>query len=71
MLESATFLAKFQCLSKNKTKSLFFNPIGGGGGGLRGPDDQTHICQSETTYSMMPKLGDFQFLSLRHVLTKF
>ena len=22
-----------------------------GGGGLRGPDDQTHSCQSETTYS--------------------
>ena len=37
------------------------NPIcpGGGGGGLRGPDDQTHSCQSETYYSMMPKLGDF------------
>ena len=32
---------------------------GGGGGGLRGPNDQTHSCQSETTYSMMPKLGDF------------
>ena len=39
-----------------------FNPIrpgGGGGGRLRGLDDQTHSCQSETTYSMMPKLGDF------------
>ena len=30
-----------------------------GGGGLRGLDDQTHSCQAETTYSMMPKLGDF------------
>ena len=29
-----------------------------GGGGLRG---QTHSCQSETSYPMMPKLGDFQF----------
>ena len=32
---------------------------GPGGGGLRGPDDQTHSWQSETSYSMMPKLGDF------------
>ena len=40
-------------------------------GGLRGPDDQTHSCQSETSYSMMSKLCDFQFLSLRHVVTKF
>ena len=23
------------------------------------PDDQTHSCQSETSYPMMPKLGDF------------
>ena len=28
-------------------------------GGLRGPDDQTHSCQSETSCFMMPKLGDF------------
>ena len=43
----------------------------GPGRGLTGPDDQTHSCQSETTYSMMPKLGDFYFLFLRHVLAKF
>ena len=36
-----------------------FNPIRPGGGGLRGPDGQTHSCQSETSYPMMPKLGDF------------
>ena len=30
-----------------------------GPGGLRGPDGQTHSCQSETSYPMMPKLGDF------------
>ena len=30
-----------------------------GQGGLRGPDDQTHSCQSETSCPMMPKLGDF------------
>ena len=35
-----------------------FNPIRPGGG-LRGPDGQTHSCQSETSYPMMPKLGDF------------
>ena len=28
----------------------------GGSGGL---DGQTHSCQSETSYPMMPKLGDF------------
>ena len=44
---------------------------GRGGGGLRCPDDQTHICHSETSYSMMTKSCDFQRLSLRHVLTKF
>ena len=38
-----------------------FNPISPGGEGVRlkGPDDQTHSCQSETYYSMMPKLCDF------------
>ena len=30
-----------------------------GPGGLRGPDGQTHSCQSETSHPMMPKLGDF------------
>ena len=35
------------------------NPIRPGGGRLRGPDGQTHSCQSETSYPMMPKLGDF------------
>ena len=39
---------------------LTLNPIRpGGGGGLRGPDGQTHSCQSETSYPMMPELGDF------------
>ena len=37
---------------------FYFNPIRPGGG-LRGPDGQTHSCQSETSYPMMPKLGDF------------
>ena len=32
---------------------------GGGGGGFRGPDGQTHSCQSEASYFIMPKLGDF------------
>ena len=37
-----------------------FNPMRpGGGGGLRGPDGQTHTCQSETSYPMMPKLSNF------------
>ena len=29
-----------------------------GPGELRGPDDQTHSRQLETSYSMMPKLCD-------------
>ena len=33
--------------------------LSGPGGGLRGLDGQTHSCQSETSYPMMPKLGDF------------
>ena len=33
--------------------------LSGPGGGLRGPDGQTHSCQSETSYPMMPRLGDF------------
>ena len=37
----------------------YFNPIIPGGGGLRGPDGQTHSCQSGTSYPMMHKLGDF------------
>ena len=37
-----------------------------GGGGLRGADYQTQSCQSETSYSMMPKLCEFYFLSLRN-----
>ena len=41
---------------------VLFNPIrpvGGGGGGLIGPDDQTQSCQSETSYSMMRILCEF------------
>ena len=32
--------------------------LSGPGEGGRGPDDQTHSCQSETSYSMMPKFCD-------------
>ena len=46
-----------------RVRCFMFNPpyqaSGGGGGGLKGPDDQTHTCQSETSYSMISKLGDF------------
>ena len=30
--------------------------------GLRGPGDQTHSCQSETSHSMMPKICDLVFI---------
>ena len=33
--------------------------LSGPGEGIRGPDGQTHSCQSETSYPIMPKLGDF------------
>ena len=54
-------------MSENISHQLMyrrFNPIGAGGGGgeggrIRGPDDQTHSRQSESSYSMTPKLGDF------------
>ena len=38
------------------------NLIRSRGRGLRDPGDQTHSCQSETTYSMMLKLGDLVFV---------
>ena len=42
------------------TENRFHLTLSGRGGGrLRGPDDQTQSCQSETSYSMMPKLSDF------------
>ena len=37
---------------------------GGGGGVVRGPDEQTQSCQSETFYSMMPKLCELYFFSI-------
>ena len=47
----------YNSMSRNRT--LLTLSGRGGGGGLRGPDGQTHSCQSETSYPMMPKLGDF------------
>ena len=38
--------------------SNVLNPIRPGGG-IRSMDDQSHSCQSETSYSMMSKLCDF------------
>ena len=46
-------------IGKKEESAGALNPIRPGGGGLRGPDGQTHSCQSETSYPMMPKLGDF------------
>ena len=49
-------------LTNRKTQKLSLLTLsgpGGGGGGLRDPDDQTHSCQSETSYSMTLKLCDF------------
>ena len=48
-----------------------FTSIRLGGGGTKGMDDQIHGCHSGNNYSIMLKLCDFQFLSLRHLLTKF
>ena len=64
-----TFLA--EGIITEFTIPLTLSGLWGGGGGLRCPDDQTHICQSKTSYSMTPERCDFQYLSSRHVLTKF
>ena len=71
MLRQSIGTAEFK--RKMFTSFTILNPImpGGGGGGLRDPDDQIYSCHSEPSYSMMPKLRDFWFLSLRHALTKF
>ena len=34
-------------------------PYQAGRGGLRCPDGQTHSCLSETSYPVVPKLGNF------------
>ena len=47
----------FQCICEVSHLLLPYQTRGGGR--LRGPDDQTHTCQSETTYFMMSKHGDF------------
>ena len=49
-----------QRISGQKISYLFPWNFGlsGPGGGVRRLDDQTHSCQSETSYSMMPKLCD-------------
>ena len=58
--KSVTYLSKVVQLYLDSSLAVnqLLNPIRPGGG-LRGPDDQTHSCQSETSYSMTPKLGDF------------
>ena len=53
-METVTFKLEVQ-----KNTCLALTLSGPRGGGLRGPDGQTHICQSETSYPMMHKLGDF------------
>ena len=57
--EESAFAHKVTALSVYEKYCLTLSGPRGGGGGLRGPDDQTHSCQSETSYSMMPKLCDF------------
>ena len=47
-----------------------FNPITYGGGGLFGPDHQIIDHNSETALSSTSKLGDFLFLSIRHILAE-
>ena len=61
---STKFLGRHNSSSKSSSTTKFGKfalnlTLSGPGGGLRGPDGQTHSCQSETSYPMMPKLGDF------------
>ena len=59
----ATFFGKAKTSSFNISHfSRSFNPIRPGGGGLRGPDDQTHSWKAKASYSMMPKFGDLVFI---------
>ena len=62
-------VGRFQATILFAASKAFLNVYPIGPGRLRGPNDQTHSCLSETSYSMMPKLCDFYFLSSRHVLT--
>ena len=55
-------------LSQQMPRYVVLTISGPDGGGA---DDQTNSCQLDTSYSMMPKLGDFHFLSSGHVLTNF
>ena len=49
-----------------------FNPITyGGGGRLFIPDHQIIHRNSKTALSSTSKLGDFYFLSIRHMLAEF
>ena len=41
------------------------------GGGLFDPDHQIIDHNSKTTLSSTSKLGDFLFLSIRHILAEF
>ena len=50
-------MSKYHFPVKSYSKLKYLTPSGPGGG-LKGLDGQTHSCQSETSYSMMPKLGD-------------
>ena len=43
----------------------------GGGGGLFGPDHQVIDRNSKTALSITSKLGNFLFLSIRHILAEF
>ena len=58
MLSNKKFLSD-RLLTQNGHGTEVLTLSGPGGGGLRDPDEKTHSCQSETSYSMMPKLGDF------------
>ena len=47
-------LAKLKSFIENIVQTYL--TLSGPGGGVRGPDDPTQSCQSETSYPMMPKL---------------
>ena len=57
-------------LCRNSVESDTFNPITYGGG-LFGPDHQIIGHNSKTAPSSTSKLGDFLFLSIRHILAEF
>ena len=69
LLLSYVIVDEFHCLSNGaKIHVLTLQPTGGGG---VGPDHQIIDHNSITALSTTSKLGEFLFLSIKHILAEF